>query len=171
MAINVTEWERKKRGYDRYLQWLQQPRTDGTGDGEPRGPSVVRYLIPFTRSLGANGVVMTRVSQEAVSQMGTAIGSKAKATLGGNDIPQFIRKFKPARIVMISGRNQSGVVKTSKRTGLKYLSYGGKSYTHPFGRPTANSTDTMYETYAEIRAQLAQQPNRSFTLKDEVPGT
>jgi hypothetical protein len=77
-----------------------------------------------------------------------------------------VANYKAARVVISTGRSNTGVKKVSKVTGLPYLDYGGRSTSLPFGR--ANETDTMLAAFEEIKAAIiAQTAGARVTLTPE----
>jgi hypothetical protein len=73
--------------------------------------------------------------------------------------------------MITSGRSNTGVAKTSAVTGMKYLSYGGRSTSFPFGRKDADDTLVSAETEIITQLQAANAfSNAVYSLKPEVVG-
>ncbi|GBF86305.1 hypothetical protein [Aphanothece sacrum] len=65
-----------------------------------------------------------------------------------DDIILIGGRARPAKVVITTGLTSKGVRKTSDRTKLPYLSYGGTSGSIPFGR--LNGTDEELTAYNAI---------------------
>ncbi len=147
---------------DNYINWLQTAATRprNVGGGADRPPSVELAIEPFGFTMPASTAVRATATTAARTQMGTGIGTFATVPGGGITL-QRIPGYKAARVSLFIGTGSSTVA-TSEITGLRYLKYGGNSYSHPFGQNVA--TDLEYDVFTQIRTALAGSNRRiSYT--------
>lgn len=140
---------------DNYLKYITDSTKRGTrvGQGESRPASKSLFLKPFAFDLAADQRVRQTAAEttwNAVSGLG-GVGSRVTATLGANTVIK-ISNYKAPRVVYVTGRSDNGVAKTSAITGLKYLSYGGKSRSFPFGK--SGDTDTVSDAFTAIKTSV-----------------
>lgn len=136
-----------------YVAWLQNAATRprNVGGGVARPPSVELAIEPFGFTVAVGTAVRATATTAARTQMSSAIGSYATPAGGGITL-QRIPGFKAARVSLFVGTGNSTVA-TSEITGLRYLKYGGNSFSHPFGQSVG--TDLEYEVFGAIRTALA----------------
>lgn len=129
---------------DNYIKYITDAskRKTKVGSGQNRPVSKALYIIPFGKTLATGQMVKVSAAEptwnaiSGQSQISTRVDDTAPTDadnilkLGG---------FTPARCTVVTGRGQ-GKVETSAVTGLKYLSYGGKSSSFPFGRADGDDT-------------------------------
>jgi hypothetical protein len=160
---NIKNGERFKQALDRYKTWQSEAYTrlnNGVGTGQAKSPLIAIELEPFGRDLGGDKA-LAKVTTDARSNVGTAVGTRVIAATA---TAVKIAGFKPARIVAFIGTGSS-VATTSEITGMRYLKYSGKSYTHPFGR---TGTDLEYDSFNAIAAAfLNGQQNRRVSYQAE----
>lgn len=142
---------------DNYIKYITDASKRGSkvGQGEPRPASIKLYIEPFGKDLttGQKVIVSAAVpTWDKVKGVAT-VSSRVTATAptDGDNILR-LQGFKPARVSVVSGRSDKGVAKTSAVTGMKYLSYGGKSTSFPFGR--ANDSDAEGSAFEAVKAAL-----------------
>lgn len=139
---------------DRYLQYLAGiDNVSNVGNGRPRSGTIVIGLDPF--GIGLTSAVEARgtVSADARAAIAVAaVAARINLTQGGSIRRLRLGNYLPARVVLTTGIQTSGVVRTSRTTGQRYLSYGGESNSHPFGK--ANDTDTYDAAVLAIETEL-----------------
>ena len=168
----ILESSRYYAALTNYLQYIQNQdrRHTGVGEGNPRPPSVTLFIEPFDYNLPAGQKHRTSASQIAWNRYKGNSYLAARTTdvtpTGDGEVIK-LAKFRPARVIVTTGRSQTGVVKTSRVTKMKYLSYGGDSTSIPFGR--ANATDTFAEATSIIRGQIQASlgPNDKIAFSNE----
>lgn len=160
---------------DNYIKYITDASKRGSrvGTGDPRPASQKLYIDPFGIALATGQRVPVSAALPTWNTVSprSEVSSRVTATAPNADLIVKVRDFQPARIVIVSGRSNNGVAKTSAVTGMKYLSYGGKSTSFPFGRKDA--TDTMVAAETEIITQLQSAnafSNAVYSLKPEVVG-
>lgn len=147
---------------DNYVQWLQTAATRprNVGGGVDRPPSVELAIEPFGFTVAVGTAVRGTATTAARTQMSAAVGTYA-APAGGGITLQRIPGYKAARVSLFIGTGNSTVA-TSEITGLRYLKYGGSSFSHPFGQNVG--TDLEYDVFTAIRTALAGSNRRiSYT--------
>lgn len=125
---------------DNYIQYITNAarRGQNVGTGTARPPSQVLYVRPFNVDLAAGQLAKTSAAAPSWTTYASRFGTHVTATAptdAGNIVK--IADFRAARVVITTGRSGTGTVKTSKVTGQKYLDYGGKSTSIPFGQTGA----------------------------------
>lgn len=161
---------------DNYIKYVTDSTKRGSrvGTGKKRPPSQLLYLIPFGRTLVSDEGDPTK-NQMAVARGARAtwdrvkgeaeVNTRVKQTAPANaGLIVRLEDFRPARVNIITGRAGQGTAKTSAVTGMKYLSYGGKSTSIPFGKKVA--ADDQQDTFDLIKAALSI-PNSKISLSKE----
>jgi hypothetical protein len=154
---------------DNYIKYITDASKRGqrVGTGQPRPKSKKYFVDPFGIKLAAGMVVPVTSSDTAFTAYSADITGRFKLTETDEDKIIPVRDFKAARLVITTGRSTSGVAKTSKVTGMKYLDYGGKSTSLAFGR----KNDTELESAAATEVKTAVQTRVSgaiVTVQPEV---
>ncbi len=127
-------------------------RQPGIGTGKKRDKSQILFVKPFGAPAATSDLFQVSASQTAWVAHEGSFGSHALATLPSGGAALRVRGFRPARVVIVTGRQDNGVVKESHITKQKYLSYGGTSRSIPFGKAAAG--DTELGVYDTIRGLL-----------------
>jgi hypothetical protein len=161
----IRESSRLSGAVDNYINWLTTAATRprNIGGGNDRGPTVEILIQPFGFDMPTGTFARATCTQEARTQMGTAIGAHGILPSGGSSL-QRIPGFKAARATLFVGTGSSTVA-TSNITGLQYLKYAGASYSHPFGRSA--DADVEFDTFGTIRTVLAG-ANRRISYSAEL---
>jgi hypothetical protein len=142
-------------------------RGQRVGTGQPRPKSNKYFIDPFGIKLAVNQVVPVSASEPAFNAYKANVSLRFKETVADEDLIIPVRGFRAARAIITTGRSTSGVAKTSKVTGMKYLDYGGKSQSIAFGRK--NETETMEAAGLEIKAAIQVAASGAIvTIQDEV---
>lgn len=128
---------------DNYIKYITDAtrRGQNVGTGEARPPSQPLFIRPFNVDLATGQLARSSAAAPSWTTYSARFGTFVTATAPAD--PGNIVKlagFRPARVVITTGRSGTGTVKTSKVTGMKYLDYGGKSTSIPFGQ-NATVTD------------------------------
>lgn len=134
-----------------YIDWLtgKAERQPNIGTKGNRPASQVLYLAPFGYSLPSTILVQQSAQQAAWTAHEALFANRTFATLPSGDSSIKLRNYRAPRVNFITGRQTGGTPKTSHITKAKYLSYGGKSASIPFGK---KSGDTSIEAaFAEIK--------------------
>ena len=154
---------------DNYIKYITDASKRGSkvGSGKPRQESIKLYIDPFNIKLAAGQVALASAAKPSWTTYDGNLGTHTTATKPTNeDLIIKLQNFSAARVNITKGRSASGVPKTSKVTGLKYLDYGGTSTSIPFGRK--NETETQEAAFLEIKtAILASTAGAIITLKPE----
>jgi hypothetical protein len=160
---------------DNYIKYITDSTKRGqrVGQGQPRAKSIKLYLTPF-------GVILNDQQNVAVSAAETTwnlidnkteVNTRVSATPDDEDLVIKLAKFTPARIIVTSGRSNTGVAKTSAVTGMKYLSYGGRSTSFPFGSKTGSTAQGSASTAIITQLQTDNVfSNAVYSLKEEKVG-
>lgn len=151
----IMEAARYYAAIDNYLQYIQDASRHSTniGSGRARPPSQPLFIVPFAVDLAAGQMVPVSASQTAWNAHGARFAGRTVAVAPAAAENRIkIADFKAARVVITTGLSATGTVKTSRVTGLKYLSYGGQSTSIPFGR--LNDADEEATAFAAIEAAI-----------------
>jgi hypothetical protein len=155
---------------DNYIKYITDSTKRGNrvGTGDPRPASKKLYILPFNIDLATGQVTIASGSEQAFTTYSAALGTHTTGTAPADeDNILKLGDFTAARVIITTGRSNNGVAKTSTVTGQKYLSYGGKSTSLPFGKKT--DTETQAAAFAEIKtAILGVTAGAIVTLKPEV---
>jgi hypothetical protein len=148
---------------DNYIQYITTASRRGTrvGTGQARPASQKLYIDPFGVLLAAGQRVKVSAAVPTWNTVSgrSEVSSRVTATAPAAALQIKLAGFTPARIMVTSGRSNNGTTKTSAVTGMRYLSYGGRSTSFPFGRK--DETDEIETAKNAIIAQL--QAANSFT--------
>lgn len=138
-----------------YVEYVtgKTERQPNIGTKGNRPAQTTLYITPFTITLGANDRIQSGANSQAWTAHEGAFGSHVVATLPAGDVAFKIRGFKPAKVVIVTGRLTQGEVKPSHITKQKYLSYGGTTRTIPFGKAAAGDTEAV--TFQTIKDLIA----------------
>lgn len=150
---------------DNWVKYMTDATRRGSrvGQGKPRPPSKILYIKPFGLSMPTTQFARVSASETAWNgYKGSFTGYTSDGPLGANDTEIKPANFYPARIVVVEGRSNTGVADTSKKTGMKYLKYGGKSTSIPFGLQAA--ADKQETVFADIRGKISA-ANSSKSLR------
>jgi hypothetical protein len=121
---------------DNYINYVKDASKHSTniGQGRNRPPSQRIYIRPFAVDLAAGQRVMETGSQTAWNAYKGQIGNRAADAAPADSANNIaLANYSAARVIITTNQSANGVVKTSRVTGLKYLSYGGQSTSLPFG--------------------------------------
>lgn len=164
----------------KYKAYLENPdiaKQDNPVTNRPKSKKL--YLHPFDLGLPAKTYAIVSASVPVVTKYLLKVntgGSRVKAdidTTGATpDVPLKLEGYRAARVVIRTGRSDTGTRKLSKTSGMPYKYYGGRSVSIPFGRK--DDSETMLEAFEIIQEQIAPeggQDNPLVTLlKEEVRG-
>jgi hypothetical protein len=143
------------------------PNQDGIGTKPGRPASKILYVNPFNVDLGNELLLQSSALLPAYTVLSAAVGAtRVKDALPASTIGLKAKSLKAARISASTGVSPSGVVKTSKLTGLKYLSSGGTAQSCPFGKATP--TEDQTEAFAAIKGALAAGFSRVHLIPEQV---
>lgn len=143
--------------WDNYIAYLNNldDRQPGIGQGDPKPPQTPLYIKPFaydldtTQYIEANGTASRWASYQA------SFANYTKDTLEAGDTI-ISPKFTPARLIVKEGLSTTKQVRTANTTKRKYVSYGGKAGSVPFGINTAS--DNELDVYQTIRTAILASP-------------
>lgn len=127
-------------------------RQPNIGNGKKRDTSQTLYVKPFATPEASTDLYKCSAGLTAWNTYKATLGGHALDVAGNGINVIKARGFKAARVVIVTGRSADGSVKESHITGSKYLSYGGKSVSLPFGR--VNNTDTPLTVFNAIKTEL-----------------
>ncbi len=151
-----------KKAYDNYMKYLlgETDRQANIGQGTARPALKTLYVVPFGTKLMTNQFAQVSGTETFWTTHKTKFATRTKDSLK-TDTPVEaglkLRGFSPARISYKSGINEKGEVKTSNVTKMKYLSYGGKSQSIPFG--TKDGTEAEETAYKALASQFTVDKN------------
>jgi len=155
---------------DNYLKYITDATRRGSrvGLGDPRPKSIPLFIRPFGIDLAVAEFAKASGAEPTWNTHKASIGTRAKDALAAGNTALRLDDFQPARVIITTGRSATGVAKTSKTTGMKYLDYGGKSTSLPFGEDA--DTDDQTTAFTAIRTAIlaaAGGTALSVTLKPE----
>lgn len=162
----IMEAARYYAAIDNYIKYITDASKHSTniGSGDPRAASIKLYIKPFGRALAANQMIETSGAEPTWNTYGPKFAGRTTAAAPGDAgliiVPE---DFKAARVKITTGKSAQGIVKVSRVTGLKYLSYGGKSSSVPFGRG-ATVGETMETAFGEIEAAIRPTLSGNFDI-------
>ncbi len=133
---------------DNYIKYITDASKRGqrVGTGQPRPKSKKYFIKPFGITLATAQVIPVTAAETAFATYTPFLSGRFQAT--ESTAANIIRPYgyTAARAIITTGRSTTGVAKTSKVTGMKYLDYGGKSTSVAFG---AKATNEDYGTAIE----------------------
>lgn len=139
---------------DNYIKYITDSTKRGqrVGQGENRLPTQAVFLKPFSVALHTTQYVKTSGTIQTLTTYAAALGERVQTpNIPAQGVPIKLQNFSPAKVKIVTGRLPEGRPETSKVTGMKYLSYGGRSRSIPFGR---NGTETQAEAFTAIRTAI-----------------
>lgn len=143
------------------------PNQDNLGTKPGRPESVVLYVEPFNIELGSELVLQTSALLPAYTDMKSFVGTnRVKDALPAGILGLKAKSLRAARVSASTGLQSTGTVKTSKLTGLKYLSNGGTSQSCPFGKSTA--TEDQTEAFKAIKAAAPASFKRIHLIPEQI---
>jgi len=151
---------------DNYINYVKDASRHSTniGSGDPRPESIKLYVKPFGRSLATGQLIEASASAPAWNTYSAKFANRTTATPPGNAgliiVPE---DYKAARVKITTGKSANGIVKTSRVTGMKYLSYGGKSTSIPFGKGTDNA-ETQETAFLELETSIDDQLSGNYDI-------
>lgn len=157
---------------DNYLKYITDSTKKGknVGNGTARPPSQVLYVNPFAINLVAKQFAKVSGASPTWQSYATDMAGYAKAVLGSDEEACDIDNFRPARIIIKTGITTTKKIETSAVTGMKYISYGGKSTSLPFGRrlDTESESDAFTALRDKIFPKLTAASSRVTWSKEKV---
>lgn len=165
----VIRGQRGQAAKDKYINYLNGiDIEDNVGGGAAKPPSQSLYVRSFSGGLPNTVWLRVSASTSAWGNFGTvsAIASRTKETVATGNSSVKIRGFKAARVSKTTGIASSGTRKTSTKTGLAYLSYGGDSLSLPFGK--SGDSDTYAAAIAEIEPLLKTSSSIRVSFTEEL---
>lgn len=141
---------------DNYIAYITDATKRGgnVGNGTARPESQRMYIIPFGVDLPASTYAVTSGNKASRTTYATHVSTINYTSLNNTQRGIKISGYRAARLIIASGRSTTGVVKTSKVTGMKYLSYGGKTTSIPFGKDTAELTKEQDAVFTDAAAAI-----------------
>ncbi|MCP2727346.1 hypothetical protein [Limnofasciculus baicalensis] len=159
---------RLKGAVDKYLDYFVNTARQGArvGTGKPRLPSKDLFIVPFGQKVATGQQVRQTAAEPSWTKYKTDFSTYTDDTPPTGD-GNILRpaNYKAARVVIITGRSDTGVPATSNVTGLKYLKYGGTSTGIPFGKNVAaDEQESVFNTIsAKIKLSAAGGVKVSWT--------
>jgi hypothetical protein len=138
---------------DNYIKYITDASKRGqkVGSGRDRVPSQILYIAPFGIKLGTGSIARVSGAKPTWDARKGIFAVRTRDTIPDTLNAIKIDGFKAARLVIATGRG-TGVAETSKITGMKYLKYGGKSTSIPFGG--VNATEKESEAFEELKTEV-----------------
>lgn len=160
---------RYAKALDNYIKYVSgtAERQTKIGQGTKRPPSKTLYVTPFGLKTATNQFIEVSAAETAYTDYSANLTGYVKATLtSGTESSIKPSGFRPARISIKTGSSEAGTVTTSKVTGMKYLSYGGKSSSVPFGRKeTADAESAVFEI---LKTKIATSTNKVSWIREKA---
>lgn len=136
-----------------------------------RPPSLPLYIEPFSFDLGENQYVKVSASDTVITARLGAVntgGTRARKTIVGTDQAFRLDRFRPAKLLIVTGRKTTGTREVSKTSGLPYKYYGGNRSSIPFGRK-ADGED-QNQAFEIIKTAIrGETPNASSPIVTLMP--
>lgn len=134
-------------GLTNYVDYIRNAATRPTkrlqgGTRGARRESVACAVRPFDADLGTDGYLRTRISQQTLTDLGSAIGTRVFTTGTQFTTATKLSGFRPARFSAFRGTGNATYVQ-SKITKLYYLKYDGDSFSGVFGALTATEEESV----------------------------
>lgn len=151
----ILQAARYQAALNAYVEYVtgKAERQPNIGTKGNRPAQTTLYITPFSLTLGPTDKIQCGANETAWNANEGAFGSHVVATLPAGDVAFKIRGFKPAKVVIVTGRSAQGKVTPSHITKQKYLSYGGTTRTIPFGKAAAGDTEaTVFQTIKDLIA-------------------
>lgn len=142
--------------WDNYMNHLNSldDRQSKVGQGDPKPPQTELYIKPFALELDSDQYLKVNGTTERWNAYRSSFSGYTKETINaaGGEIFLKLRNVSPAKVVVKTGMSTSKSVVTAKTTKRKYVDYGGKSGSIPFGIKTVGETEV--EAYNALRAAI-----------------
>lgn len=153
--MQAARYQLALENYVAYMQGKTE-RQPKIGTQQPRQPSQVLYVNPFSLSIGTADTIKVSADRAAWDTHEGAFGTHTLAVLPGGDVALTLKNFRAARVTIVTGRsNAERTVKESHITKTKYLSYGGTSRSIPFGKTASGSVETELAVFQTIKTAVA----------------
>jgi hypothetical protein len=153
--MQAARYQLALENYVAYMQGKTE-RQPQIGTKQPRQPSQVLYVNPFSLNIGTADTIKVSADRTAWDTHEGAFGTHTLAALPSGDVGLSIKNFRAARVSIVTGRsNAARTVKESHITKTKYLNYGGTSRSIPFGKTSAGSAETEVTVFQTIKTSLA----------------
>lgn len=166
----IQQAARYQQALNNYVAYVQgkSERQPNIGNGKKRDASQTLYIRPFGVPATSSDLFTVSGSLPTWEEFSGIISGHAVATVATGKTAVKVRGFKASRVIIITGRAQDGTVKESHITKTKYLSYGGKSRSLPFGR--AADADTELSVFTTIKSALtpAGSGNRVYLSPEKI---
>lgn len=157
----IIEASRYKKALDNYIDYVSglKDRQTKIGEGGARPDRQDLYIKPFGTTLGTKQYAQVSAYDTAWTSHSSKFTGYTKSSLdtAEGDSSLKLKGLSPARLSYKSGIASTGTVKTSKVTGLKYLSYGGSSVSVPFGQKAGTTVES--QAFDSIRASFGNLPD------------
>lgn len=144
--------------WDNYMNYLNNldDRQPGIGQGDPKPPQTPLYIKPFAYDLDTTQFIEANGTANRWSSYGASFAPYTKDTLGAGETT-LSPKFSPARLIVKEGLSTTKQIRTANTTKRKYVTYGGKAGSVPFGINTP--TDDELDVYQTIRTAVLGNAN------------
>ncbi len=126
------------------------------------------FITPFNIKLGPTVVLKQSALLTSFNKLHTAAGTHSPVALAANDTAIKLRGARAARVSASDGLTDTAAVKTSKLTGLKYASQGGKSYSLPFGKSSFTATEVEADVFEIIHEALKTNFKRIHLIQERI---
>lgn len=150
----IKEAARLQDALTNYHNYLQSQLTAEPISGTPgnREAQVDLYAIPFYYTVPSGMKIREQADETAWGNYQTHFTNRTTLTAPSAENIVDIRNYKLPRVSVYTGYNNTGAYRESQITSLKYIHYGGKTRTIPFGpHDTTTPKEAINTAYETIR--------------------
>lgn len=164
--VSASRYAKALENYIKYVSGTAD-RQGKIGQGTKRPPSKTLYVNPFSLKTTDKQYAETSASETAWNDTKANLTGYTKETLtAGTEFALDASGYRAARISIKTGVSDAGTIKTSKVTGMKYLSYGGKSSSVPFGKK--ENTDTESAVFDVLKGKIKTSTNQVSWIREKA---
>jgi hypothetical protein len=165
----IVSASRYAKALDNYIKYVSgtAERQGKIGQGTKRPPSKTLYINPFALKTTDKQYAEVSASETAWNDhKANFTGYTKESLVSGTEFSLKASGYRAARVSLKTGASDSGTIKTSKVTGMKYLSYGGKSSSVPFGKK--DNTDTESAVFDVIKGKFSGSSSQVSWIREKA---
>lgn len=164
--VSASRYAKALENYVKYVSGTSD-RQSKIGQGTKRPTSKELFVTPFGMKVATKQYASSSASETAYSDLKTQLAGYVfddLAALTGTALEAS--GYRSARISVKTGVSDSGAIKTSKVTGMKYLSYGGKSVSVPFGK--SKDADVESAVFDTLKGKIKTSTNQVSWIREKA---
>lgn len=164
--VTASRYAKALANYVKYVSGTSE-RQSKLGQGTKRPPSKTLFVTPFGLKTANNQYVEVSASETAYTDFSSNLTGYVKATLtSGTESSIKPSGYRAARVSVKTGATGEYKIETSKVTGMKYLNYGGKSVSVPFGKK--ETADTESGVFDILKGKIKTSTNQVSWIREKA---